>query len=403
MVGVEAPGGAPPGSAISDRLTTAVKAVTALDPGDTYDPAVPAAIVASGLHLLCLPVSSGGLGGGMQDAVAVLSALGAIDGSTALGFAMHTHVVGAMVESDAWPPELRAWLERLVVNEGALLNAASTEEGSGSPARGGLPATTAVAAADGYRLTGEKTWTSWLPALRAALVTAVIEPAEGAAPGVTEAQPEVGIFVVDLAGPGVERVALFDALGMRGSASGRLRLHGVRVPAGRLVTTRRAGAPDPRGIAPPAWFGAAIAAVYLGVGEGARDGVVRWAIERRPGDGSSAVADLPTVRLRLGRIDATLRVARTVLEDVARRWDAAAPADRGPLMADLSLAKVTATNAAVAATDEVLRIAGGPGFLAGRLERAHRDARAGLINPPIDDVALQGFGRDLVERARPGR
>ena len=403
MVALPAPGGARSSPKIADRLAGALAAVAALEPGDSFDPAVPAALVASGLHLLCLPEARGGLGGGMRAAVDVLSALGAVDGSTALGFAMHTHVVGAMGDSEAWPAELRDWLERLVVNDGALLNAASTEEGSGSPARGGLPGTVASESADGYRLTGEKTWTSWLPALRAALVTAVIESRDRSGATVSDEEPEIGIFVVDLARPGVERVALFDALGMRGSASGRLRLHGVRVPAGHLVTTRRPGGPDPRGIAPPAWFGAAIAAVYLGVGEGARRNVVQWAIERRPGDGSAAVADVPTVRLRLGRIDAGLRVARTVLEDVARRWDAAAPAERAMLLGDLTLAKVTATNAAVAATDEAMRIAGGPGFLAGRLERASRDARAGLINPPIDDIALQGFARNLVERARSER
>jgi alkylation response protein AidB-like acyl-CoA dehydrogenase len=54
----------------------------------------------------------------------------------------------------------------------------------------------------------------------------------------------------------------------------------------------------------------------------------------------------------------------------------------------------------VTATDEALRIAGGPGFLAGLLERAFRDARAGLINPPLEDVALDGFGRALVDRER---
>ena len=56
-----------------------------------------------------------------------------------------------------------------------------------------------------------------------------------------------------------------------------------------------------------------------------------------------------------------------------------------------------ATNAAVDATDGALRIAGGPGYLAGPLERAARDARAGLINPPLDDVALAGFARALLK------
>ena len=130
--------------------------------------------------------------------------------------------------------------------------------------------------------------------------------------------------------------------------------------------------------------------------------MVRWAIERRPGDGSSAVADLPSVQVRLGRLDAALRAARIVVLDVASRWEAADPSGRDGVMADVALAKLTATNAAALATDEALRIAGGPGFLAGPLERAFRDARAGLINPPLEDVALAGFARALVERQRGG-
>ena len=87
--------------------------------------------------------------------------------------------------------------------------------------------------------------------------------------------------------------------------------------------------------------------------------------------------------------------------DVAARWDAAIDTGgRAALMPDVALAKITATNAAAGATDEALRIAGGPGFVAGPIERAFRDARAGLINPPLDDVAYQGFARTLVERGR---
>ena len=373
---------------ISERLAQAIAAIEAIDPGDRYDPSVPAALTASGLHLLCLPREAGGLGGGLVEAVEVLSALGAASGSAALGFAMHIHVTGSLYQSAGWPPALRDWLGRIVRDESALLNSAATEEGSGSPARGGLPATTATAAEGGYRLTGEKTWTTWLPALRAAQVTAAL------------ASGEIGNFVVDLHATGIERLPGFEALGMRGSASGRLIVRDVFVPADRLIGTRPAGGPDPRGPAPGAWFGMAVAAVYLGVGEGARRDVVRWAIDRRPGDGTTAVADLPTIAVRIGRLDAAVRSARIVVEEVARRWQAAAPGDRPALMADVSLAKVTATNAAVQATDEALRIAGGPGFLAGRIERAFRDARAGLINPPLDDIAYQSFARRLVDSER---
>jgi alkylation response protein AidB-like acyl-CoA dehydrogenase len=385
---------------LEDRLAAACTAVVALDPGDAFDPSVPAAIVASGLHLAAVPTSLGGGGAGFTQTFRILTALGAIDGATALGFAMHLHVTGAAAQSDGWPPVLRERLFRAVVDEGALVNAASTEEGGGSPSRGAIPGMRATpadanggATAGQWRLTGEKTWTTWLPALRFALVSARVDgPSD---------PPEVANFLVDLESPGVERRAGFDAMGMRGSASGRLRLTDVVVPAEALLLRRGLKEKDPRGPVPGAWFAICIASVYLGVGEGAREAVARWALDRRPGDGATAVADLPTIQLRLGRLDAALRSARIVVEDVARRWDAATdPASRRALEADLTLIKIAATNAAVLATDEALRIAGGPGFLSGRLERAFRDARAGLINPPLDDVALTGFGRSVLARHR---
>ena len=371
--------------AIATSLEDAIGRLRALDLGDTFDPRAAAAIVDAGLHRLCVPASAGGLEASLSEAAEVLLALGAVDGSTALGFAMQVHVTGAMRDGGAFPDTVRERLYRAIVAEGALLNNAATEEGGGSPARGAIPGTTAVADAgdrDGtWRLTGEKTWTTWLPNLSYAFVTARI--------GGDDAAPEIGTFLVGLTADGVERREGFEALGMRGSASGRLVLTGA--PA-ELVGRRGATEPDPRGPAPGAWFGTAIAAVYLGVGEGARSDVARWARDRRPGDGSTAVADIPSVQLRLGRLDAELRAARIVVLDVARRWDADHDAT------DVALAKLVATRAAVNATDEALRIAGGPGFLAGRLERAFRDARAGLINPPLEDVALQAFARTVLER-----
>jgi alkylation response protein AidB-like acyl-CoA dehydrogenase len=317
-------------------------------------------------------------------------ALGAMDGSTALGFAMQVHVVGAMGDADTFPEGIRTRLYEAIVDDGALVNNAATEEGGGSPARGAIPGTTAAPDTSPgpddatWRLTGEKTWTTWLPNLTHAFVTARIAG---------DSAPEVGIFLVDLAAAGVERREGFDALGMRGSASGRLVLDGA---PGELVQRRPIGEPDPRGAAPQAWFGIALAGTYLGVGEGARTDVARWALDRRPGDGTTAVADVPSVQLRLGRLDAELRAARIVVLNVARRWDTS----RDP--EDVPLAKLVATGAAVRATDEALRIAGGPGFLAGRLERAFRDARAGLINPPLEDVALTGFGQSVIAQAKDG-
>lgn len=371
--------------AVESSLAVAIDGLRALELGDAFEPRAAAVIVEAGLHRLCVPTEAGGLGASAGQAAEVLMALGAVDGATALGFAMQVHVTGAMRDAAAFPDEISDRVWRLVVDRGVLVNNAATEEGGGSPARGAIPGTHAVPdpGDDGtWRLTGEKTWTTWLPNLTHAFVTARIGDDEPA---------EVGYFLVDLSTGGVDRRAGFEAMGMRGSASGRLALREAR---GELVQRRRVTDQDPRGAAPGAWFGIVIAATYLGVGEGARSEVARWALDRRPGDGSTAVADIPSVQLRLGRLDADLRAARIVVLEAARRWDAGRDAS------DIALAKVTATRAAVTATDEALRIAGGPGFLAGRLERAFRDARAGLINPPLEDVALLGFARTVLERER---
>lgn len=367
--------------AIETALGEALARLEALALGDAFDPAAARAIVDAGLAGLVVPPDWGGLGASMCEAVEVLLAIGAVDGSTALGFAMQVHVTGAIRDATVFPDDIRAGVFRSVVEDGALLNNASTETGGGSPARGAIPGTLASPDATGaWRLTGEKTWTTWLPNLTHAFVTARL-------PGDDEDRPEVGTFLVDLTEEGIERGPGFEALGMRGSASGRLALTDA---PGRFVQRRRVGEPDPRGPAPGTWFAMAVAAAYLGIGEGARDAVVGWALDRRPGDGTTAVSEIASVQLRLGRMDAELRAARLVLLSVADAWDRERDAT------DVALAKLVATRAAVMATDEALRIAGGPGFLAGRLERAFRDARAGLINPPLEDVALQERARVLI-------
>ena len=325
------------------------------------------------------------------EAVEVLAAVAAVDGSTGLGLAMQTHVVGALRDGDGIDDEVRASVYRSIVDDGALVNNAATEEGGGSPARGAIPGTIATQDdSGGWRLDGEKTWTTWLPNLDLAFVTARLATGGDDGGGGADVV-ETGTFLVALDGDGVERLPGFAALGMRGSASGRLVLRGA---PGRLVLRRTVGGPDPRGPAAGTWFALALAGTYLGIGEGARTAVAQWALDRRPGDGSTAVADIPSVRLRLGRLDAELRAARIVVRSVADGWDTRRDA------ADAALAKLVATRAAALATDEALRIAGGPGFLSGRLERAFRDARAGLINPPLEDVALAGFGATVLDRER---
>ena len=288
------------------------------------------------------------------------------------------------------PEPLRERVFRAVVDDGALVNNAATEEGGGSPARGAIPGTTAAAATPTarWRLTGEKTWTTWLPNLTYAFVTARSDGGSGRDPHRGRHVPRR-----PLGADGVERRPGFEAHGDARLGVRTARSRGSRRPDALVAAPARPAARSAR-------CGArrlvrdGVAATYLGVGEGARTDVARWALDRRPGDGTTAVADVPSVQLRLGRLDADLRAAgsscwtRPALGP-AGHGDEAAP----HAAADLPLAKLVATRRAVdgdrrgAADRRRPRVPGRPPGT------AFRDARAGLINPPLEDVALAGFAR----------
>ena len=345
----------------------------------------------AGWPALAVPAARGGAGASLHDVCLLQERLGRGDTSSALGLGMHHMTVGAAgPEHTGWPEGLYARICERVVREGALVNALASEPEQGSPARGGLPRTTARRHGDGWLLDGRKTWSTWLPALRYAMVAARVE-SPGDVPG-------IGQFVVDLDSPGVTRDPSFDALGLRATASGTLVLEAVEVPADALLHLRGPGDPDPRGPAQGVWFQLTSAAAYVGCAHAARDEVARFCRERRPNALAEPIAALPTVRLRLGRIDGAVGTARLLVLAAARAWDEAPAAERAALVAEVATAKVQATQLAWQAVEEAMRLAGGPGMLRELpLERHWRDVRGGLIHPPLEDLHWQALGAALAE------
>ena len=366
---------------IAAALEDAIERLRALELGDAFEPRAAEAIVGAGLHRLCVPTDAGGLGASLAEAAEVLMALGAVDGSTALGFAMQVHVTGAMRDREAPFDATRRPVPRDRRGRGA---AEQRRDRGGRRLAGPRrhPGTPAEPDGDGtWRLTGEKTWTTWLPNLTHVFVTARF--------GIDD---EVGRFIVRLDDPGVRRREGFEALGMRGSASGRLVLD-------ERSARRSSRASPPDRARRSARAGAAGLVRDRDRGDVPRD-------RRRRAGGRRALGQGPPARRRLdgrGRASRACSFGSVAWTPSCGRhgswsWTSPVAGMSGREADDVALAKLVATRAAVNATDEALRIAGGPGFLAGRLERAFRDARAGLINPPLEDVAYQGFAKALIER-----
>lgn len=334
------------------------------------------ALRSSRLTALTAPVEQGGLGATLAETAVVLECLGRADASMALILGMNAQLIGSGRLSGSRPPAFEGRLHALVVG-GGLVNSAASEPGMGSPARGGRPAAIAEPTAGGWAVTGRKSWVTGAPCLDAVLVSAGVD---GATWNFLIELPAVGLSV---ASDGPENMAL------RATASRDLVLDRVFVPRELAVL------PRPSMAGGVGWFWTVVAAIYLGVGWAALDALADYAGRRVPTALGRPISTLPKVRQAVGRMALTLSAARALLRQATLGAE--------PPQNDLTLlgaAKTACVEAAITATDLAMRAAGAAA-LTDRLplERLFRDARAGLSNPPAEDVALERLAARVLGEA----
>ncbi len=336
---------------------------------------------AAGYLGITIPQELGGLGAGVLEYALAHERIARACGSTALASNMHLSLIGRIDETGMWPADLLGRVNRDVVADGALINSVNSEPDLGSPSRGALPTTTAERTPHGWVINGRKRWASLAPALTYMLTLATV--VDGDAPR------RRGNFLVPAASTGVRIEQTWDNLGMRGTASDDVVFENVEVPRDALVPIDCSTIPgDGLG-----WSAFGGAAVFLGIGQAARDAAVRYALERRPNGMAGSIAELQTIQGRIAAIEIDLLQARTLLYTTAEWW-VARPEECSAQMWRLAAAKYVVTNAVIRATDEALRVAGSAGLAASSpLQRYFRDARTAIGQPPIEDVALTTIGK----------
>ncbi|GEL78628.1 acyl-CoA dehydrogenase family protein [Tenuibacillus multivorans] len=300
------------------------------------------------------------------------------DAPTALSVGWHNGLLMDLKEYDVWSEEDFAWVAK-EAGEQKLFNRASTEKNTGSPTRGGRPETVATRSGDGYVLNGRKTFTTMASVLDYAVVSAWVEDEE-----------ILGWFVIDMTSEGVSVDPTWDTLGMRGTASDDLVLDQVNVSQDSLVE-RKSKKSVPKG-----WL-LHIPACYLGIAKAAIDDAVKFAKKFQPNSLEHPIAKVPHIRQKIGEMEMLLMRARHYLFSIAQEWDQF-PEKRGELSKDLATVKVTTTNDANKIVDLAMRIAGGRGLSKDYpFERYYRDVRAGLHNPPMDDLVLEQLASSLLD------
>ena len=346
-----------------------------------------------GFLRLPIPTEYGGGGANVLDMVVGLERLAHSDGSTALVTAMHFSLLGRVVDHGTWPEPILADVCRVLAAHGGTVNTCVTEPELGSISRGGIPATTARPAPGGWVINGRKSFVTGAPASRF-LATAAVLPPRDAAPQGELAQ---AIVAADAAGLRLTNTWR-DAMSMRSCGNHDVEYEDVFVPNAYVVDRQPIGLPPPPSRRPGAdGWALTIAAVYLGVGQAACDAAADYANTRSPPSLGHPIAERPHIQQWIGQMTASLEAARAVLYRAAEAW-VTRPELHAGFSAQIALAKHLCTNAACSVTETALRVAGGFSLTRALvLERHFRDARAGLFQPPQDDLALGLIGRTALE------
>lgn len=334
-----------------------------------------------GYTSLTVPQKYGGEEISLRQLVEFQKILGRGDGSTALSIGWHMGLVKHLHEQQSWKEEIYQAFCKDVIDNGALLNNAASEPATGSPTRGGKPETLAKDNGDTWIINGRKTFTTMSPVLDYFGVSASIDGTE-----------KVGNFLVPRKSIGLSIQETWDSIAMRGTASNDLVLEDVSIEKELLVEILSEGSKAANG-----WL-LHIPACYLGIAEAAQQYAIDFAKSYSPNSIKGTIADLPNVKQKIGEMELKRLQSEHFLFSVASKWDHADNETREKMKSELGAVKHAVVNQAIEIVDLAMRIVGAKSLsMKNPLQRYYRDIRAGLHNPPMDDMTIMLLAADTIK------
>lgn len=351
-----------------------------------------------GYTKLTLPKELGGEGLNVYEAIALQETLGSYDGSTALAVGWTLLTVGELFENRYWEPSKLSEFARKV-EQGAIINRAVSEVATGSPIRGGRPGTTAKKSGNQWIINGRKSYTTGSPELDYFLTSAWIEEEE-----------KIGFFLIHKDTEGLSIDETWDVIAMRGTGSHDLILENVVVDESDLVELPN----YTTGFKLNGWL-LLVPATYLGIAQAARDYALQFANSHSPNSIQGTIATLPNVQALLGEIELELATARFALygaaqsyveskQKEAQDYEHSLEEEATLILNAINTAKHVVTNAAITVVDKAMRVVGAKSLQrTNPLQRYYRDVRAGLHNPPMDDITIKKLAEAALKFSVPGK
>lgn len=340
------------------------------------------ALQAAGLGGLVAPRESGGLGQGLYALIRVCEAIGQACASSALCYGMHC-VGTAVIAAKATQDQQCRYLEPISRGEHLTTLALSEPE---TGAHFYYPQTQLERVADeAYRVTGIKSFvTNGGHADSYVLSTVAADPGR-----------PIGEFSCVVLREGTEGMVWgppWVGLGMRGNASRRVELDGVRVPQGDLLGEEGDQIWYIFHIIAPSFL-SAMSGTYLGVATAALEEARAYLAERSYGHSGRTLSQLPVLQHRLGTLWGKLEGTRRLVYYAGREADAGGP----NALPALCSAKAEVADCVVEVVNEAMTLMGGIAYSeGGKMGRLLRDARASHIMAPTTDMLRTWTGRALL-------
>jgi hypothetical protein len=333
-----------------------------------------------GLLGVVIPERWGGAGLGYVEYAAVLEEIGAADGGIGLSVAAHNSLCTNHLYLYGTDELKRSYLPRLASGEwiGAW---GLTEPQAGSDAGG--TRTTAVRDGGEWVLNGSKNFITHASVGDAAVVVARTSK-EGAHHGISA-------FFVPFDRPGVSPGRKENKLGMRASDTSSLVLEDCRVPADHLLGEEGEGFIQSMHVLDGGRI--SIAALSVGIARGALDAAVGYAATRE--QFGKPIASFQLIRAKLADMATAVDTARLLTQRAAAMKDAGLETTR-----ESSMAKLHASEVAVAVSEEAVQIHGGYGYTKDYpVERAWRDAKLCTIGEGTSEIQRMVIAREVLKAA----
>lgn len=326
----------------------------------------------AGFWGLTIPKEYGGLEANLLTTVLVVESLAQECASTAMCFKMHLEGLNPLAHL-ATPEQSRRLLAPIARGE-LFVGVAANEPGSGV---GNIQSLASIVES-GYQV--EEARKAFVTSSHFADLFSFTARHDQGSPLPTR-------FIVERKNMTCEVEGQWNGLGMRGNDSCSVVFTGF-IPNANLVG-QPGGTPHIRSIHLPFVY-LTYAAVYMGIAIGAFEEVRAHVTGRVP-----RLAQIETVQRHFGEMALSIERTRSLVHRAAALFDEYGPEGQNIYMA----ASLASDETAVEVTERAMLVGGGVAYAKGnRLERYLRDARAGPVMVPQDDLTKLALGRSYLER-----